>query len=140
MRPFVGRTAFRASLERDDLLGLLPGLQLQRENKLMRMLYLTVVAINHTAPSLEYLLHSIKYDSTHGTCRHSSDLSIEDDNLVFRGRKIILFSQRDPLKLDWKSTGAEYVVESTGKMCTTELAYQHVTAGAKKVVISAPAK
>lgn len=98
------------------------------------------MAINHTAPSLEYLLHAIRYDSTHGPCKHSKDLAIVDDHLVFRGRKIVLFSQRDPLKIDWASAGAEYIVESTGKMTTYDLAHQHVTSGAKKVVISAPAK
>lgn len=102
-----------------------------------------VVAINHTAPSLDYLLHVIKYDSTHGTCKHAADLSIDEEHqaLVFRGRRITLFSERDLTKLDWSSAGAEYVIESTGKFLTQETASLHVTAGkAKKVVLSAPAK
>lgn len=118
----VGRATFRASLERehDDLV---------------------IVAINHTAPSLDYLLHVIKYDSTHGTCRHSKDLSItEDGNLKFRDRKIFLISERDPTKIDWKKLGAEYVIEATGKMLTMESAGKHVASGAKKVIISAPSK
>ncbi|ODO03586.1 glyceraldehyde-3-phosphate dehydrogenase, type I [Cryptococcus wingfieldii CBS 7118] len=115
----IGRAAFRASLERTDLI---------------------VVAINHTAPSIDYLLHAIKYDSTHGTSRHAADLSIKDDALYFKDRRIELFSQRDPLRLYWKAAGAEYVVESTGKMTTVETAGAHLKSGAKKVVISAPSK
>ncbi|ORY88416.1 putative glyceraldehyde 3-phosphate dehydrogenase [Leucosporidium creatinivorum] len=117
----IGRASFRASLDREDLL---------------------VVAINHTAPSLDYLLHVIRYDSTHGTCRHSQDLSIEDDHLVYKGRKITLFSQRDPTLIDWKSAGAEYIIESTGKFTTLEGARKHLhpNGGGKKVVISAPSK
>lgn len=101
---------------------------------------LEVVAINHTAPSLDHLLHGIKYDSTHGICRHSKDLSIEDGALFFRGRRIALFSQRDPTLIDWKSAGAEYIAECTGKMTTVESARKHIIGGAKKVVISAPSK
>ncbi|KAL8287611.1 hypothetical protein RQP46_003469 [Phenoliferia psychrophenolica] len=115
----IGRAAFRASLDRSDI---------------------QVVAINHTAPSLSYLLHSIRYDSTHGTCRHADELSIDDGALLFHGRRIALFSERDPTKIDWAAVGAEYIVESTGKMLTVELAMQHVRSGAKKVVISAPSK
>lgn len=99
------------------------------------------MAINHTAPSLDYLLHVIRYDSTHGTCKHSKDLSITDDgHLQFKDRKITLFSTRDPLEIDWKSAGAEYIIEATGKMTTKETASKHIAAGAKKVIISAPSK
>ncbi|KAM0751671.1 putative glyceraldehyde 3-phosphate dehydrogenase [Meredithblackwellia eburnea MCA 4105] len=115
----IGRAAFRASLDRSDIL---------------------VVAINHTAPSLEYLLHAIKYDSTHGTCRHADELSIRDGSLFYREHKIALFSQRDPSLIDWGSVGADYIIESTGKMLTIESASQHIKSGAKKVVISAPSK
>lgn len=100
----------------------------------------TVVAINHTAPSIDYLLHAIKYDSTHGTSRHANDLSIKDGALYYKDRRIELFSQRDPLLLDWKSAGVEYVVESTGKMTTVATASAHIKSGARKVVISAPSK
>jgi len=100
-----------------------------------------VVTINHTAPSLDYLLHVIRYDSTHGTSRHFSDLSIEDGFLVYKGRKITLFSQQDPTLIDWKSAGAEYIIESTGKFTTLETARKHLHPnGGKTVVISAPNK
>ncbi|KAI5478103.1 putative Glyceraldehyde 3-phosphate dehydrogenase [Pseudohyphozyma bogoriensis] len=116
----IGRAAFRASLDRDDL---------------------EVVAINHTAPTLDYLLHVIKYDSTHGPCKHGHELSVEDGALVFRGRRITLFSQRDATLLDWESAGAEYIIESTGKATLTDAAEKHITHGkAKKVIISAPSK
>ncbi|ODO11333.1 glyceraldehyde-3-phosphate dehydrogenase, type I [Cryptococcus amylolentus CBS 6273] len=130
----IGRAAFRASLERTDLIGKSPVFNLIPTNPS------PVVAINHTAPSIDYLLHAIKYDSTHGTSRHAADLSIKDDALYFKDRRIELFSQRDPLKLDWKAAGAEYVIESTGKMTTVETAGAHLKSGAKKVVISAPSK
>ncbi|NXD32660.1 G3P dehydrogenase, partial [Spelaeornis formosus] len=103
----IGRAAFRASLDRDDLL---------------------VVAINHTAPNLRTLLYSIHYDSTHGRLKHADDLTLDEDKLclVFRGRRIRLFSERDPTKLDWAGAGAEYIIEATGKMLTTPSASQHL--------------
>jgi glyceraldehyde 3-phosphate dehydrogenase len=83
----------------------------------------------------------MKYDSTHGTNKYANDLSItEDGHLRFRDREITLFSTRDPLQLDWASAGAEYIVESTGKMLTMESASQHLKVGGRKVIISAPAK
>ncbi|GAA6040986.1 hypothetical protein JCM8097_000525 [Rhodosporidiobolus ruineniae] len=117
----IGRAVFRASLDRDDL---------------------QVVHINHTAPTTKHLLRSILFDSTHGPLRHSADLSASDsgDALYFRGRRITLSSTRDPSQLNWAEYGAEYVVESTGKMLTVESASQHLQSGAKKVVISAPSK
>lgn len=83
----------------------------------------------------------IRYDSTHGTLNlPQSDLFVEDGALILRGRKITLFSERDPTKIDWKSAGAEYIIEATGKMLTKELAGRHIQSGARKVVISAPSK
>jgi glyceraldehyde 3-phosphate dehydrogenase len=98
------------------------------------------VAINHTAPNIEYLLHAIRYDSTHGTSVHANDLSVKDGALWFKDRRIHLISERDPTKIDWKSVGVEYVVESTGKMTTVDTASAHIKSGARKVIISAPSK
>lgn len=104
---------------------------------------LTVVAINHTAPSLEQLVHVITYDTTHGRLVHPDLIRISDDRqaLLVGDRRIILFSTRNPAEIDWASAGAEYVVESTGKMTTMETARVHIDkGGAKRVIISAPSK
>ncbi|KAI5478412.1 glyceraldehyde-3-phosphate dehydrogenase, type I [Pseudohyphozyma bogoriensis] len=145
----IGRASFRASLDRTDLVGepsfpfgsgAAGAVGLHADVFLIRPP--SVVAINHTAPSLDYLLHAIKYDSTHGTCKHADKLAIVDGALVFDGtHRIELFSERDPTKLDWSKSGAEYIIESTGKMTTVELASQHIHAAkGRKVVISAPSK
>lgn len=82
----------------------------------------------------------IRYDSTHGVCKHSAELAIDGNDLVYRGRRIKLFSERDPSNIDWKQAGAEYVIEATGKMTTVESARKHIQSGARKVIISAPSK
>lgn len=85
----------------------------------------------------------IRYDSTHGPLAQIHQLALSDDKqyLIVNGRAIRLFSERDPTKLQWAGVGAEYIVESTGKMTTVELAERHISGGgAKKVVITAPSK
>lgn len=113
--------------------------------------------MNHTALSLEHLLSAIRHDSTHGACPQSLEITIAPSDhpgllpptpnnpspsgLLYRGKLIHLLSQRDAALLDWKSTGAEYIMESTGKMTTREKAGVHIAVGgAKKVIISAPSK
>jgi glyceraldehyde 3-phosphate dehydrogenase len=98
---------------------------------------LEVVAINDLVPSsnLAYLL---KYDSTHG--RFSQEIGVEDDALIINGKSVSIFSEKDPEALPWKSLNIDYVVESTGLFTTEESAAKHLKAGAKRVVISAPAK
>jgi glyceraldehyde 3-phosphate dehydrogenase len=89
-----------------------------------------------TADNLAYLL---KYDTIHG--RFDGTVTNEGDNtLVVNGKKIPTFSVRDPATLPWKDRGAEVVVESTGLFTDYDSAMKHVTAGAKRVVISAPTK
>lgn len=137
----TGRTAFRASLARTDCQGELAlALAFSRG---WSDFDLPVVAINHTAPSLEQLVHVITYDTTHGRLVHPDLIRISDDRqaLLVGDRRIILFSTRNPAEIDWASAGAEYVVESTGKMTTMETARVHIDkGGAKRVIISAPSK
>lgn len=109
--------------------------------------FLTVVAINHTAPTPEALLLALQYDSTHGRNPYIDQLSIVDDPstgekfLAFAGDRIVLSSERDPTKLTWDAWGAEYVLECTGKLTTIDAAKVHISVGgAKKVIISAPSK
>jgi len=87
------------------------------------------------APNLAYLL---KYDSTHGQAR--AEIGSEGDSIVLNGKKIKCLSIKDPAELPWKELGADYVVESTGLFRSAETAGKHLAAGAKRVVISAPAQ
>ncbi|MCB1137367.1 MAG: type I glyceraldehyde-3-phosphate dehydrogenase [Leptospiraceae bacterium] len=84
----------------------------------------------------DYMAYMLKYDSTHGPFKGS--VEVDGDNLVVDGKKIRVFSEKDPAALPWKDVGAEYVVESTGLFTKQEAAEAHIKGGAKRVVISAP--
>ncbi|MEM0384888.1 MAG: type I glyceraldehyde-3-phosphate dehydrogenase [Nitrososphaeria archaeon] len=96
-----------------------------------------VVAVNDItdAPTLAHLL---KYDSTFGKLNH--DVKVEGDSIVVDGKQIKVLNAKDPSQLPWKSLGVEYVIESTGLFTDRENASKHLSSGAKKVIISAPAK
>lgn len=98
---------------------------------------LEFVAVNDlvTPDNLAYLF---KYDSTHG--KYQGSVTYDDNNLIIDGKKIQCFSEKEPEKLPWKSLGVDYVVESTGRFTDKESAEKHIQGGAKRVVISAPAK
>ena len=98
---------------------------------------LEVVAVNDIGdlPTMAYLL---RYDSNYG--RFPGTVEVKDDALVVNGREIKFLSQRDPSQLPWGEMGVDFVLESTGIFREREKAAMHLTAGAKKVVISAPAK
>lgn len=98
---------------------------------------LEFVAVNDlvTPDNLAYLF---KYDSTHG--KYQGSVTYDDSNLIIDGKKIQCFSEKEPEKLPWKSLGVDYVVESTGRFTDKESAEKHIQGGAKRVVISAPAK
>ena len=98
---------------------------------------LELVAVNGPAP-IETHKHLLKYDSIHG--RFSKTVEIEDNDLVIDGKKVKLFGERDPKKLPWKDLEIDIVIESTGAFTEFKNAHQHIEAGAKKVLISAPAK
>lgn len=96
-----------------------------------------VVAINDLTDA-NMLAHLLKYDSVHGTL--DAEVSVNGTNLVVDGKEIKVLSERDPANLGWGDLGVEVVVESTGIFTNGEDAKKHVEAGAKKVIISAPAK
>jgi len=96
-----------------------------------------IVAINDLVPS-ENLAYLLKYDSTHG--RFDGDVQAGQDCLVVEGKTIECLSERNPGDLPWNKMNIDYVIESTGLFTTSEKAEEHLNAGAKKVVISAPAK
>jgi len=84
------------------------------------------------------LAHLLKYDSVHG--KFQGKVEYDDENIIVDGKKIVVFSEKDPSKLPWKQLKVDIVVESTGFFLTRELVSQHLEAGAKKVLLSAPAK
>ncbi len=84
------------------------------------------------------LAHLLKYDSVHG--RYPDEVRVEEDNLVVDGKKIPIMAERDPARLPWGELGADIVLECTGLFRKKEDALKHIEAGAKKVLISAPAK
>lgn len=84
------------------------------------------------------LANLLKYDSVHG--RFKGEVGYTGNSLIVNGKEIKIFAEREPEKLPWKDLNIDIVVESTGFFRTKELASKHLTAGAKKVLISAPAK
>ncbi|AFD05608.1 type I glyceraldehyde-3-phosphate dehydrogenase [Solitalea canadensis] len=112
----IGRLAFRAAINR-------PGVE--------------IVGINDLI-DVEYMAYMLKYDSTHG--RFDGTVEVKDGHLVVNGKTIRVTAEKDPANLKWDEVGAEYVIESTGLFLTQDTAIKHIQAGAKKVVLSAPAK
>ncbi|NBC17836.1 MAG: type I glyceraldehyde-3-phosphate dehydrogenase [Bacteroidetes bacterium] len=114
----IGRLVFRSILERD--LG-----------------DFDIVAVNDLTDAAT-LAHLFKYDSVHGT--FPGDVSVDGQHLVINGDKFRVFSEKDPSQLPWGDFDTDVVIESTGVFRTREKAALHLQGGAKKVVISAPAK
>jgi glyceraldehyde 3-phosphate dehydrogenase len=94
------------------------------------------VAVNDITDA-KTLAHLLKYDSVHG--RFNADVQVKGNDLVVNGRELKVLTQRDPAQLPWKDLGVYLAVESTGLFTDREGASKHLTAGAKKVLISAPA-
>ena len=86
----------------------------------------------------EYLAYMLKYDSVHGIFNH--DIKVEGNYMIVDGKSIRLTAEKDPTQLKWDEVGAEVVVESTGLFLEDAKARQHIQAGAKKVIMSAPSK
>ena len=113
----IGRLILRASIERGDV---------------------EVVGINDPFISADYADYMLRYDTIHGY--FNAKVSHTEDSLIVNGKKIKMFAEMDPSNIDWKSCGAEYIAEATGKFTSLEKAKAHFNKGAKKVVITAPAK
>ena len=112
----IGRLVFRAAIEQGGL---------------------EVKAINDLTDA-KTLAHLLKYDSTHG--RFAGGIEVDGDDLVVDGKAIRILAERDPANLPWGDLGVEVVLEATGFFTEASKARAHIDAGAKKVVISAPAK
>lgn len=109
----IGRIFFRAGFEKLDIVGI------------------------NTLDSIEGLAHLLKYDSTHGI--FNADVSHDEKNLIVNGKKIPVSAIKDPAQIPWKSWGAEIIMECTGALKGKEDYQKHIAAGAKKVMVSAPA-
>src|SRR5919198_3254965 len=96
-----------------------------------------IVAVNDLTDN-RTLAHLLKYDSTFG--RLDAEVSYDDEALIVDGARIHAGAERDPSKLAWGDVGADIVIESTGRFTDRDSAAQHLKAGARKVIISAPAK
>jgi len=96
-----------------------------------------IVAVNDLADT-KTLAHLLKYDSVLGNLH--ADVKSGDGTITVNGKTLKVFAQKDPAELPWSSVGAEYIVESTGRFTDKEKAVAHMKGGAKKVIISAPAK
>ncbi|NLN40509.1 MAG: type I glyceraldehyde-3-phosphate dehydrogenase [Clostridiales bacterium] len=96
-----------------------------------------IVAINDLTAA-KTLAHLLEFDSLFG--KFEGTVEVKDDALVVNGKEVKIFAERDPANLPWKELGVEIVIESTGIFRSKETAGKHIEAGAKKVIISAPAK
>ena len=97
-----------------------------------------ICGINLRNADLDYMVYQVKYDSVFRTFQDT--VEHDDRHLIINGKKIRVYSEEDPALIPWDDCGAEYIIESTGAFCTTEKASAHFRHGAKKVIISAPAK
>ncbi|WP_018660877.1 type I glyceraldehyde-3-phosphate dehydrogenase [Heyndrickxia acidiproducens] len=112
----IGRNVFRAAMKNPNI---------------------EIVAINDLTDA-NMLAHLLKYDSVHGNLEE--EVTVDGDSIVVGGKKVKVLAEREPANLGWGKLGVEVVVESTGRFTAREGAAKHLEAGAKKVVISAPAK
>ncbi len=113
----IGRAFFRTTIGYDDI---------------------DIVAINDLTDA-QILAHLLKYDSVHGVLK-DHDIKAEGDTIVFDGKRIKVYAIKEPEKLPWKDLGVDIALESTGLFRSRDKAEGHLKAGAKKVVISAPAR
>ncbi len=112
----IGRLVFRVLMKRDDF---------------------EVVHINDITDA-KTLAHLLKYDSTHG--KYKGTVKVDGNNIVVDGKTIAISAERDPANLPWGKLGVDFVVESTGVFTKRDDCMKHITAGAKKVLLTVPAK
>src|ERR1019366_3970288 len=112
----IGRNAFKVAFERSDI---------------------EIVAINDLTDT-KTLAHLLKHDSNYGT--YHKEVGHDDKGIIVAGKHIVVLSETDPLKLPWAEHKVDIVIESTGFFVDPAKAKAHLTAGARKVVLSAPAK
>lgn len=113
----IGRLAFRYAMERDDV---------------------QVVSINDPFTDLAYMEYMLRYDTVHG--RFTGTIEKKDGKLVVNGKPITIHAKMKPEEIPWGADGADYIIECTGVFLTQDTANAHIQGGAKKVVLSAPAK
>lgn len=111
----IGRLILRASLTRNDL---------------------QVVAVNDPFIAPDYMVYMMKYDSAQG--RFNGEIFVRDNKLVVNGNEIFVYGAKNPEEINWKESGAEYIIEATGLFKTIDKASKHFTGGGQKVIISAP--
>ena len=113
----IGRLVLRAAADRKDV---------------------EVVGINDPFITPDYASYLLRYDSIHG--RFNGTVEYTENSIIVNGKEIKMFAEKEPNKIDWKGCGAEYIAEATGKFTDPDGAKLHFEGGAKKVVITAPAK
>ena len=113
----IGRLVLRAAVDRKDV---------------------EVVGINDPFISPDYASYLLRYDSIHG--HFNGTVEHTENSIIVNGKEIKMFAEKEPNKIDWKGCGAEYIAEATGKFTDPDGAKLHFEGGAKKVVITAPAK
>jgi glyceraldehyde 3-phosphate dehydrogenase len=100
----------------------------------------TVCAVNDPFIPLDYMAYMLRYDTVHGQFQGEIKVDAENGCLIVNGETVKVFGSKDPAEIAWASAGAEYSAEATGVFCDTPSASAHFKGGAKKVVITAPAK
>ncbi len=113
----IGRLVFRAGLKNPNI---------------------EFVGVNDPFMTPDYCAYMLRYDTVHG--RYNGDVKVTENSIIVEGKEVKFYAEKDPANIPWAACGAEYVVDSTGVFTTTEACQAHIKGGAKKVVISAPAK
>ncbi len=113
----IGRLVFRVAIENPNII---------------------VTGVNDPFMSPDYMAYMLRYDTVHG--KFEGEIEVKDDAIVVNGEEVKFYDKMNPAEIPWSECGAEYVVESTGIFTTSEKASAHLKGGAKKVIISAPAK